>query len=75
MDDRVVKGVQWMDSQIRFLIAEIKKHGKPKADGKPVISFGALFASTIDTMPALAAAISTAKKRYSHAYGRRSLTA
>lgn len=33
-------------------------------DGKPTITFGAIFAATIDTMPALAATISTAKKRY-----------
>jgi hypothetical protein len=64
MDDRVVKGVQWMDTQIRFLIAEIQKRGEAKGDtGRPVITFGALFAATIDTMPALAAAIATAKKR------------
>jgi hypothetical protein len=64
MDDRVVKGVQWMDTQIRFLIAEIQKRSEAKGDaGRPVITFGALFAATIDTMPALAAAIATAKKR------------
>jgi len=33
-------------------------------DGKPTVTFGVLFAATIDTMPALSATIATAKKRY-----------
>jgi len=58
---RLDDAVRWVDKEIRKLIGEIQKIGG--SDDKPVVSYGALFAATQDSMEALSGTLMTAKKR------------
>jgi len=56
-------GVQFMDKQIRDLIDEIKRLSGGSGGHLGTITYGKLFEATQDTMPALSATLSVAKKR------------
>eukprot|EP01100_Stratorugosa_tubuloviscum_P013226 TRINITY_DN650_c2_g1_i3.p1 TRINITY_DN650_c2_g1~~TRINITY_DN650_c2_g1_i3.p1 ORF type:complete len:604 (-),score=309.16 TRINITY_DN650_c2_g1_i3:103-1914(-) len=63
---KVRGGIDFMDNSIRQLIDIIKELSKQKPQKTiymAAVSYGDLFSHTIDTMPALSATISCAKKR------------
>eukprot|EP00013_Stygamoeba_regulata_P018772 CAMPEP_0177652920 /NCGR_PEP_ID=MMETSP0447-20121125/13427_1 /TAXON_ID=0 /ORGANISM="Stygamoeba regulata, Strain BSH-02190019" /LENGTH=556 /DNA_ID=CAMNT_0019156277 /DNA_START=166 /DNA_END=1836 /DNA_ORIENTATION=- len=56
-------GVEFMDTQIRNLITEIKRLSGGTGEGLGEVTYGVLFAKTVESMPALSATLACAKKR------------
>lgn len=56
-------GVEFMDTQIRTLITEMKRLSEGPGSGMATVKYGTLFTETTDSMPALSATLTCAKKR------------
>eukprot|EP01102_Stenamoeba_stenopodia_P019633 TRINITY_DN7463_c0_g1_i1.p1 TRINITY_DN7463_c0_g1~~TRINITY_DN7463_c0_g1_i1.p1 ORF type:complete len:508 (-),score=143.02 TRINITY_DN7463_c0_g1_i1:230-1753(-) len=60
---RVRGGIDFMDKSIRDLIDIIKKLSRSPGKGMATTTYGELFSTTVDSMPALSATLACAKKR------------
>jgi Costars len=56
-------GVEFMDKQIRQLIIEIKRLSGGSGEALGEATYGVLFSTTVESMPALSATLACAKKR------------